>query len=175
MILQYFIKNENKDKKLANDIYLDLVNLAKEIFAKEDLHLKKDFNSSFELMSFFIFAIFYSYKGQNSFKKTNQEIMNLYILDLDKSFREFGIGDTQIGKYVKSYVKKIYYRIKILENIFEKNSQIDFYNFLNKIDISVKNENNKKLSIFLFNTIKKLLKRAENNNLSNNILKKLIK
>ena len=84
MILQYFIKNENKDKKLANDIYLDLVNLAKEIFAKEDLHLKKDFNSSFELMSFFIFAIFYSYMGQNSFKKTNQEIMNLYILDLDK-------------------------------------------------------------------------------------------
>ena len=35
MILQYFIKNENKDKKIANDIYLELVNLIKEIFSKK--------------------------------------------------------------------------------------------------------------------------------------------
>jgi len=175
MILQYFIKNENKDKKLANDIYLELVNLIKKIFSKEDLHLKKNLNSSFELISFFIFAIFYSYKNQKNSKNLNQEIMNLYILDLDKSFREYGIGDTQIGKYVKFYVKKIYYRIKTLENIFEKNSQVDFQYFLKMIDISDKNENNKKLSIFLFNVIKKLLKRAKNKDLSKDILKKLIK
>ena len=33
--------------------------------------------------------------------------MNLYIIDLDKSLRELGIGDMSIGKYVKCIRKKI--------------------------------------------------------------------
>ena len=32
--------------------------------------------------------------------------MSNFINDLDKSFREVGIGDMSIGKYVKKYVKK---------------------------------------------------------------------
>ena len=32
------------------------------------------------------------------------------IEDLDKALREIGIGDMSIGKYVKKYVKKFYYR-----------------------------------------------------------------
>ena len=175
MILQYFIRNENKDKNLAKDIYSSLVNLSKEIITKEILSIKNDFNSSFEIMSLFIFVIFYSYKGQKKTKRINQEIMNLYVLDIDKSLRELGIGDTQIGKYVKSYVKKVYFRIKKLEHIFENDNKVDFQSYINKVNISSKIEDNKELSVFLFKVLKKLIKRAENEVLSKNIIKNLIK
>ena len=38
-------------------------------------------------------------------------MVSLFIADLDESLREKGIGDMSIGKYVKSYVKKFYFRI----------------------------------------------------------------
>ncbi len=39
-----------------------------------------------------------------------------------------------IGKYVKKYVKKFYYRLKILDAVFEKNKELDLNEYLNKID-----------------------------------------
>ena len=56
------------------------------------------------------------------------------VSDLDQHFREQGIGDMSIGKYVKKYVKKFYYRLKILDAVFEKNKELDINEYLNKID-----------------------------------------
>ena len=42
----------------------------------------------------------------------NDELVSLFISDLDESLREKGIGDMSIGKYVKSYVKKFYFRVR---------------------------------------------------------------
>ena len=39
-----------------------------------------------------------------------------------------------IGKYVKKYVKKFYYRLQILDAVFEKNKELDINEYLNKID-----------------------------------------
>ena len=61
--------------------------------------------------------------------------MNLYIADIDKSFRDMGIGDMSIGKYVKSHVKKIYYRISKLEIIVKKNNFIEFRKYIESINI----------------------------------------
>ena len=43
--------------------------------------------------------------------KVNDKLISLFISDLDESLREKGIGDMSIGKYVKSHVKKFYYRV----------------------------------------------------------------
>ncbi len=48
---------------------------------------------------------------REKYVKVNQELISLFIIDLDESLREKGIGDMSIGKYVKSYVKKFYFRI----------------------------------------------------------------
>ena len=40
-----------------------------------------------------------------------------------------------IGKYVKKYVKKFYYRLKILDNVLEQNEEIKFNNYLVKFGI----------------------------------------
>ena len=58
MILHYFNKKENKDKKIANKIYLSIIDFIQLVLNKRDLKIKKDFNSSFELMTIFLFAKF---------------------------------------------------------------------------------------------------------------------
>ena len=70
----------------------------------------------------------------NSKQKVNDELMSNFINDLDKSFREVGIGDMSIGKYVKKYVKKFYHRLKILDSILKKNDEKLLSDFLNNLN-----------------------------------------
>ena len=79
----------------------------------------KDFKTSFEIVS--IFLIMFIRKNllevnRKQYLKVNEELVSLFILDLDESLREKGIGDMSIGKYVKSYVKKFYFRISKFPN-----------------------------------------------------------
>ena len=80
-------------------------------------------NSSFEITTIILFCIFNGYKKDRvnfTIKNTNlnQELMNFFINDLDHSLALSGIGDMSIGKYVKTYVKKFYFRLNKLEKIF---------------------------------------------------------
>ena len=171
MILHYFNKKENKDKKIANKIYLSIINFIILVLNKRDLKIKKDFNSSFELMTIFLFAIFFAYNKKIKNKDINQYLMNLYIIDLDKSLRELGIEDMSIGKYVKSYVKKFYYRISQLEIIFKVNNYKKFDKYINKINIQSQSNNHSDLSKSLFIAVNDLFKRAKKNDLSKLTLK----
>ena len=86
---------------------------------------------------------------------------------MDKSLREQGIGDMSIGKYVKSYVKKAYFRFKKLEIIIKGNNPNEFNNFIKKINIQDIENKNKVLSEYFFSYIKKLLKKAKKVEISN--------
>ena len=96
-------------------------------------------NSSFELITIILIFYLYSFKQENNYKnkKINEEIMNNFINDLDQSMREIGIGDMSIGKSVKKYVKKFYFRVKIVDKIlydFNESKLETYLNTLNNID-----------------------------------------
>ena len=61
-------------------------------------------------------------------------------LDLDTTFREEGIGDMSIGKHVKKYVKKFYYRIKVIDPIIEKTDFSKLYKYLKTLKSVDKND-----------------------------------
>lgn len=113
MILHYFKRKENKDKKLAQDFYKKILYLSNSILNKNSFFKESNYNTSFEIVS--IILIIYiklniKFNIKNH-KNVNEYLINSFILDLDDSLRSKGIGDMSIGKYVKSYVKKFYFRL----------------------------------------------------------------
>ena len=138
MFLQYFKIKRNNYKKQTLSIYQEIVNHSNN-FIKKSLY-NKDYNYDEVFEIFSIVTVFFLKKLKDTNTKTNNEIsqriMDNFIKDLDQHFREKGIGDMSIGKYVKKYVKKFYYRLKILDDILRENENINFDNYIKKFGIS---------------------------------------
>ncbi len=138
MFLQYFKIKRNNYKKQTLSIYQEIVNHSNH-FIKNSLNDKNyNFDEVFEIFS--IVTFFYLKKLKDKNTQTNNEIsqriIDNFINDLDQNFREKGIGDMSIGKYVKKYVKKFYYRLKILDKVLKENEDINFVNYVQKFGIS---------------------------------------
>ena len=137
MILQYFKLKENEYKNLADNIYVEVLNYSKKLMEK-NYFKDNNFNISFEIVS--IILIFYlnskKIKNASRYKKINDELIRNFIDDLDKSLRDAGIGDMSIGKYVKKYVKKFYFRIKIIDPVLNNLDNLKLINYLKSIKIT---------------------------------------
>ena len=170
MFLQHFRTNVNNENDQCNYLYLSIINYIKIFYKNNKTIIKKDFSTSFELSTLLIFVIFYSYKGKlyYTYKKT---LIEIFVKDLDHSFRLLGIGDMSIGKYVKKYLKKAYYRFDQLDKIFKKNNYSEFEKYIMKKSIINLNENNNNISKILFDYLRKSIKVTKTTKLSNFIFK----
>ena len=160
MILQYFKKKENEYKIKSDKIYLNILKKSKLLLDKKFFN-KIDFTSSFELISILLIyhLNFFKNKDMTLNKRINEELIKNLVNDLDKSLRDVGISDMSIGKYVKKYVKKFYYRLKILDPIFENDKNQELLNYLNSLEFVNKNNSNQ-----LFNLLSKFFMEIKNNN-----------
>ena len=143
MILQYFKKKENKYKIKSDEIYLNILNKSKSLLNNKFFN-EIDFITSFELISILLIYHLNFFKNKDIASKTkiNEELIKNLVNDLDKSLRDVGISDMSIGKYVKKYVKKFYYRLKILDPIFENDNNDELLNYLNTLKFVNKNNSN---------------------------------
>ena len=160
MILQYFKKKENEYKKKSDKIYLNILNKSKSLIDKKYFN-EINFSISFELISILlIFHLkFLKDKDTTSKNRVNEELIKNLVNDLDTSLRDVGISDMSIGKYVKKYVKKFYYRLKILDPIFENDDFKELLNYLNSLEFINKNNSNE-----LANELSKFFLEIKNNN-----------
>jgi len=136
MFFKYFNLKKNNLNDQSLTFYKEIVNHSN-IFIKNQISDENlNFNDVFEI--FTIVTIFYlkklKDKNTSDSKIISQEIIDSFVRDLDQHFREQGIGDMSIGKYVKKYVKKFYYRLKILDAVFENDKELDINEYLYKID-----------------------------------------
>tara|TARA_B100000575_G_scaffold293473_1_gene304994 strand:- start:2090 stop:2596 length:507 start_codon:yes stop_codon:yes gene_type:complete len=144
MILQYFFKKENNDKILAKSLYLIILKSSNQYLSDVNLFKAINFKTSFEIISLFL-IITLKINIKNNFKNhkiINQYLIDNFILDIDESLRTEGIGDISIGKYVKKYVKKFYFRITKFEQIVDLDkfeTTIEYLNYFNVIDNSNNN------------------------------------
>ena len=137
MLLHYFYKKENKEKNYVNNIYSKNLRLSSRFIQTNKYTLKKDFQTSFEIFSLFLIFHLKNFKDLKieNHKKINEELMNLFVNDLDYSFREIGIGDIKIGKYVKTYIKKFYFRLSAMDEILNTKDFNKIGKFLSKLNI----------------------------------------
>tara|TARA_B100001057_G_scaffold410695_1_gene425910 strand:- start:314 stop:805 length:492 start_codon:yes stop_codon:yes gene_type:complete len=142
MILQYFKKKENKEQIIAVKQYKKILYESNNFLNDNNFFKVKDYKTSFEIVTIFLIMfirINLLEENRNLYLKVNDVLISLFITDLDDSLREKGIGDMSIGKYVKSYVKKFYFRLSkfpINNNLYKNES---FFDYLKIIDL-IKNE-----------------------------------
>ena len=143
MFLQYFKKKENQYRLKSDKIYLNILTQSKSLLNKKYFN-EIDFSVSFELISILLIyhLKFFNNKNKIAKKCINEELMKNLVNDLDSSLRDVGIGDMSIGKYVKKYVKKFYYRLKILDPIFEDDNNEESINYVNSLKFVNKNNSN---------------------------------
>ena len=162
MILHYFKKKENKDKLIALSTYRDLIKLINTLLKNNYNQITSNFENTFELSCLFLFCFFNSYKND---KKITDEVMKLFIEDIDRCLILEGIGDMKIGKYVKFYLKKFYFRISSYEKIFIDNRYQNFEKFMCDFKILKPNDSNVGFYKLLFQHSLDLLERAKNHDI----------
>ena len=162
MILHYFKNKENKDKKIANFLYLKTIDSSKKIINYDLFNKDKGFNITFEINSILLITIFIGSRRKISkdWININQKLLKIFIKDLDHSMRLLGISDINIGKYVKFYTKKFFFRIKKYEGIYQYKDFNLFVEFIRKLQILNSNNNINILQNF-FLDLKILLKRSQ--------------
>lgn len=135
MVLQQFFKKENKENHIGHETYSIIVSNSKNFMKNNDYFINKNFLSSFEILSCFLIFYLKAIKKNKvkNFKVINQSIIDNFILDLDNTLRENGIGDMSIGKYVKSYIKKFYFRLPKIDKIIENMNKEDFIIYLKEL------------------------------------------
>ena len=139
MILQYFKKKENKEQIIATKQYKKILYESNIFLNDNNFFIVRDYRTSFEIVSIFLIMFFRINLLQNNKKKylvVNDKLVSLFIADLDESLREKGIGDMSIGKYVKSYVKKFYFRVSKFpddNNLYNNETFIDYLKITNLI------------------------------------------
>ena len=139
MILHYLKKKENKEQTIAIKQYKKILYESNIFFNDNTFFRVRDYQASFEVVSIFLIMfirINLLEENRKKFLKINDELLALFIADLDESLREKGIGDMSIGKYVKSYVKKFYFRINKFpedNNLYKNESFIEYLKITNLI------------------------------------------
>ncbi len=144
MILQYFKKKENEYKIISDKIYIRSLQSTK-ILIKKKYFKFINFDSTFEILSIILIFNLWYLKDSNDkkYKLINDNIIRILINDLDKSLRDSGVSDMQIGKYVKKFVKKFYFRLKKIDlilNNFSKKKFEDYLMTVKNIDINAISE-----------------------------------
>ena len=162
MILQYFKKKENKEQIIAVAQYKKILTESNLFLNENNFFKVKNYKISFEIVSIFLIMfirINLLEYDRKLYLKVNDELVSLFISDLDESLREKGIGDMSIGKYVKSYVKKFYFRISkfpVDNNLYKNEAFIEYLKltdlFENEDYINVSRKFNDKFTEFIKST-----------------------
>ena len=159
MILQHFKKKDNKEKIIAIEQYKKILAESNLFLNENNFFNEKNYKISFEIVSIFLIMFIRINLLKDDRKlhlKVNDELISLFISDLDESLREKGIGDMSIGKYVKSYVKKFYFRISKFpddNNLYKNESFIEYLKLIDSIKnndyVDVSRKFNDKFSEFI--------------------------
>lgn len=116
------LRRKRHTAAIANDLYLKTVEQSRSPGFYTELGVPDTVDGRFDMIILHIMLVVRRLRGQSKEAvAVSQEILNLMFADMDRNFREMGIGDMSIGKHVKKVAKAFYGRAEILEAGLESN------------------------------------------------------
>jgi cytochrome b pre-mRNA-processing protein 3 len=88
----------------------------------EEIHLEPSIQMRFEWVSLHMSFILIKLKDEKEF---SQALFDYMFDDFDACFRELGVSDLRVGKYVKSYAEHFYARLEAYDKITQDILSVD--------------------------------------------------
>jgi len=123
MGLLSFFKRPKHDKK-AIDLYDKIVRVARTPILYTKYGVADTVIGRFDLILLHCFVVIRRLNkfGDEGIQKS-QELFDVMFIDIDRNLREMGVGDTGLGKKVKSLATAFYGRLGSYENALESKNQ----------------------------------------------------
>ncbi len=112
---------KNKPYKLsAQLLYTKLVTQARNPYFYTDLGVEDSLDGRFDMMSLHLYLVLDRLENEPTAIKMTQYMVNYMIADVDRNFREMGIGDMSVGKKVQKLATALYGRLEAYQVAYDK-------------------------------------------------------
>jgi cytochrome b pre-mRNA-processing protein 3 len=102
-------------RKEAEALYAAIVSQARRPEFYAELGVPDTLDGRFELVALHTFLVLRRLKARGQAGEAGQELVDLFIQDMDASLRELGAGDLGVGRRVKAMAQALYGRISAYE------------------------------------------------------------
>lgn len=98
-------------RQTAHALYLTLVEKARQERFYAEMDVPDTLDGRFEMILLHLFLVLHRLKEVPQTKPFRQQLMEVFMEDMDRSVRELGVSDTGVGKRVKKMAAAMYGRI----------------------------------------------------------------
>lgn len=110
----FFFKKQKQQPYSKEDMFVfynQLVTQARQPAFYTDLHIPDTIDGRFEMILLHVFVIIHLFKGKSETDdQFCQDLFDTFFADMDRNFREMGVGDLSVGKKVKKMAESFYGR-----------------------------------------------------------------
>lgn len=110
----FLFKRKNQQPYSKEDMFIfynRLVAQARQPIFYTDLHIPDTIDGRFEMILLHVFMIIHLFKGKSETDdQFCQDLFDTLFADMDRNFREMGVGDLSVGKKVKKMAESFYGR-----------------------------------------------------------------
>jgi len=99
------------ERQRAHALYLAVVEKARQERFYTQLGVPDTLDGRFEMILVHLFLALHRLKEEPDTKTFRQQVMEVFMEDMDRSVRELGVSDTGVGKRVKKMAAAMYGRI----------------------------------------------------------------
>ncbi|MEF2070919.1 ubiquinol-cytochrome C chaperone family protein [Consotaella aegiceratis] len=105
------LKARKRNRQIIDDLYGEIVSHARtpELFG--DAGIPDTVMGRFEALAIHVYLILARCRGEPSLRPLSQELVDRFMLDLDHSIRELGVGDLSVPKRMRKLAGMFYARV----------------------------------------------------------------
>ncbi len=119
MFRRLFQKKQSNEQVIRG-LYGEIVAQARQETFYADYGVPDSLDGRFNMIVLHCFLLFYRLKNENdSEREISQAVFDLFRLDMDRSLRELGVGDTSVPKRMKKMMQVFYGRTQAYDKAAE--------------------------------------------------------